>query len=353
MVTRMNDQQSCSRPLPWGQVLMVGIPGLQLDPVARHLIVEFKVGGIILFRRNLESPLQVAELVRELQELSLTATGSALLIAIDQEGGPVQRLRSPFTQLPSARELGQQDDPSVVESLATRLAGELRLVGINMNLAPVLDVARSPNSPLWERSYGAEPDKVARLGLAAVRGFLAGGVIPVAKHFPGLGNTTLDSHHDTPTVPGEARDREQDLFPFRQAVAAGVPAIMSAHVLVPDWDEQPATLSQKILIGQLRRQLGFQGLIITDDLEMGGISRHYAIAQAAPQALAAGADLLLICEHQEAIVQAHEALASSIGLEFRLRESLQRIQLLKQSLPYVPIDPARVRAYFGSFGDQN
>ncbi|MFP3866838.1 MAG: beta-N-acetylhexosaminidase [Desulfobacteraceae bacterium] len=352
-MTKIDPRLSLDQPLPWGQVLVAGIPGCQVDPVVEHLLMDLKVGGIILFRRNLGSPRQVAQLTRDLQKLSLAATGSSLLIAIDQEGGPVQRLQSPFTQMPAAQELGQQDNPRAVESLATRLARELRLVGINMNLAPVLDVARGPDSPLWERSYGAEPDKVARLGLAALRGFWAGGVIPVAKHFPGLGHTTLDSHRDTPTVQGEARDRQQDLFPFRQAVAAGAPVIMSAHVLVPGWDKQPATLSRKILTERLRGQLGFQGLIITDDLEMGGITQYCPLAQAAPQALAAGADLLLICEHQEAITQAHTALANSTGLDMRLRESLQRIQHLKQRFPYTPIDPEAVQAYFNAAGGKD
>jgi len=347
-LTDIKYPQSANQLLPWGQLLMVGIPGPSLNAEARYLIEVLQVGGVILFRRNLESPLQVAILTRDLQELAGAATGRHLLIAIDQEGGPVQRLQPPFIQMPAAREWGRQDDPPAIERLTTQVGRELRLVGINMNMAPVLDVARGPESPLWMRSYGSVPEKVARLGLAAIRGFRAGGVIPVAKHFPGLGYTTLDSHQDTPTVRGDGTERERDLFAFRQAVAAGVPAIMSAHLLVPEWDDRPATLSKKILTEQLRGNLGFQGLIITDDLEMGGICRHWSVAEAALQALAAGADVLLICEKPEAITAAHSALAQSTGLESRLRESLERIQRLKQRLPYTPLDLAAVRAYFGA-----
>ncbi|MDD3581303.1 MAG: glycoside hydrolase family 3 N-terminal domain-containing protein, partial [Desulfobacca sp.] len=179
---------------------MVGIPGLTLNDAACYLIEELQVGGVILFRRNLESPQQVATLTRDLQELAFAATGRHLLMAIDQEGGPVQRLQPPFTQMPAGREWGQQDDPRAVARLTAQVGREMRLVGINMNMAPVLDVARGVESPLWQRSYGSEPEKVARLGLAAMRGFTAGGVIPVAKHFPGLGSTTLDSPQDTPPV---------------------------------------------------------------------------------------------------------------------------------------------------------
>jgi len=349
-LTNINHSHSSTGSLPWGQLLMVGIPGTTVDAQARHLIGELQVGGIILFRRNLENPQQVASLTRELQELARVRTGRHLLIAIDQEGGPVQRLQPPFTQMPAAREWGQQDDPWAVELLTAKVGRELRLVGINMNLAPVLDVARGPESPQWERSYGSDPEKVARLGLAAIRGFLAGGVIPVAKHFPGLGYTTLDSHQDTPTVRGAGQERQRDLFPFRQAVAAGVPAIMTAHALVPEWDDRPATLSKKILTDQLRGNLGYQGLITTDDLEMGGICRHWSVAEAALQSLEAGADLLLICEQPEAIAQAHNALARSRSLRARLHESLERIQRLKHRFPHTPVDLKAVQAHFGSTG---
>lgn len=334
--------------VPWGQLLLVGLPGPRIDAVARQLIQELQVGGIVLFRRNLESPRQLALLTNELQRLSLAATGAPLFLAIDQEGGPVQRLRAPFTTMAAAREWGQRDEPQALEAQATRIAQELRLVGINMNLAPVLDVARGPECPLWERSYGPEPEKVARLGLAALRGFQTGGVIPVAKHFPGLGATRLDSHQERPTAQGDSREREKDLFPFRQAIAAGAPAIMSAHVVVPAWDHRPATLSRQLLTGHLRQRLGFQGLILTDDLEMGAIARHQPVADAAVQALAAGADLLLICENPDAIVQAHASLARSTGLSSCLAEALHRIRRVKQAVPPVPVDLDAVQAYFHS-----
>ena len=152
------------------------------------------------------------------------------------------------------------------------MARELALVGINVNLAPVLDVPRSPACPQWDRAYSSDPETAARYALAAIRGYVSGGVIPVAKHFPGLGDTVADSHEVLPLALSGDAQREADLLPFREAVAAGVPMVMTAHLRVPAWDERPATLSPVALQEWLRRRLGFDGVIITDDLEMGGIS---------------------------------------------------------------------------------
>ena len=279
---------------------MVGIPGPRMEGVARELVRDLRVGGVILFARNIESPEQVWELTRDLQREALAAGGRPLLISVDQEGGRVQRLKAPFTIIPAARELGTTRTPEEVEQLARQVGRELALVGINVNLAPVLDVPRSPACPQWDRAYSSDPERAARYGVAAMRGYLAGGVIPVAKHFPGLGDTMADSHEVLPlALSGDAR-READLLPFREAVAARVPMVMTAHLAVPAWDDQPATLSPVALQQWLRRRLGFGGVIITDDLEMGGISTRLTAPQGAREALAAGADLLLICNNWQA-----------------------------------------------------
>ncbi len=332
---------------PAGPVFMVGLPGPRLDQATRKLVRELQVGGIILFARNLEGPEQVWELTRELQQAALAAGDLPLLIAVDQEGGPVQRLREPFTRIPAARELGKRPTPGEVEELSQTVAHELALVGINMNLAPVLDVARSPACPQWERSYSPDPQQVADFGVAAIRGFLKGGVIPAAKHFPGLGDTTVDSHQVLPTAQDPDPERTADLLPFRRAVAAGAPVIMTAHLQVPAWDCPTATLSPAALKDWLRRRLGFKGVIITDDLEMGAIAGAAAASEAACQALAAGADLLLICSQGEAAWEAAECLRRDPALHRPLVDARRRLQHLRERLSRSRATRDEVKAYFG------
>jgi beta-N-acetylhexosaminidase len=233
-----------------------------------------------------------------------------------------------------------------VEALALKTARELALMGINMNLAPVLDVARGPDCPQWHRAYSLDPERAARYALAAIRGYLAGGVIPVAKHFPGLGDTVADSHRELPLAQSGDPSRETDLLPFRLAVAAGVPAVMTAHLLVPSWDTRPATLSEVALRGWLRQRLGFQGVVITDDLEMGAIAERLPVAQAARQAMKAGADLLLICNNWQAAGETARLLAADANLSTRARESATRLTRLRQSLPASGSSLEEVREYF-------
>jgi beta-N-acetylhexosaminidase len=332
----------------WGQLFMVGLPGPRVDSMARELVRDLQVGGVILFARNLEGPEQLWELTRGLQQEALAATGRSLLIALDQEGGSVQRLRAPFTPIPAARELGLTATPEQVELLARQVAQELCLVGVNVNLAPVLDVARGPECPLWDRSYGPDPERVAALGVAAIRGYLSGGIIPVAKHFPGLGDTVLDSHKELALADSGNSSRELDLLPFRKAVGAKVPAIMTAHLLVKEWDSRPATLSRKILQERLRRDLGFEGLIITDDLEMGAIAQQLPVAQAAREALAAGADLLLICKDWQAAWDAARLLAQEKAMAPRGLEAGARLRILIESLKPGAAGWSEVRDYFHS-----
>jgi beta-N-acetylhexosaminidase len=341
-----NNQALTDHPSSWGQLLMVGIPGLRVDVVARELVRDLKVGGVILFARNIESPEQVWELTRDLQREALAATGRPLLLAVDQEGGRVQRLKAPFTIIPAARDLGLTMPPEEVECLARQVGRELALVGLNVNLAPVLDVPRSPACPQWDRAYSSEAQTAAKYAVAAIRGYLAGGIIPVAKHFPGLGDTMADSHEVLPRALSSDAKREADLLPFRQAIAAGVPMIMTAHLAVPEWDERPATLSEVALQVWLRRRLGFDGVIITDDLEMGGITTSLSAPQGAQAALAAGADLLLICNNWQAAWEAARLLPGDASLAPRGREAAARLNALRQTLRGEFAELAAVRAYF-------
>jgi beta-N-acetylhexosaminidase len=339
-------QALTDHPSTWGQLLMVGIPGPRVDAEARELVRDLKVGGVILFARNIESPEQVWELTRDLQREAMAATGRPLLLAVDQEGGRVQRLKEPFTLIPPARELGITRTPEEVEYLSRQVANELALVGLNVNLAPVLDVPRSPACPQWDRAYSSDPDRAARYALAAIRGYRAGGIIPVAKHFPGLGDTLADSHEVLPRALSSDAKREADLLPFRQAIAAGVPMVMTAHVAVPQWDEHPATLSAVALQGWLRQRLGFAGVIITDDLEMGGITTSLPAPQGAHEALAAGADLLLICNNWQAAWETARLLAQDASLAPRGQEAAARINSLRQTLSPGSAELPAVREYF-------
>jgi beta-N-acetylhexosaminidase len=337
----------------WGSVgplFMVGIPGPRLDRTARELVRELQVGGIILFARNIESPEQVWELTRDLQQEALAVGDLPLLIAVDQEGGVVQRLKEPFTRIPAARDLGNGSTPAEVAALSRTVARELALVGINLDLAPVLDVARQPQCPQWGRSYSSDPEQVAIFGEAAIRGFLEGGILPAAKHFPGLGDTTVDSHQVLPTAQDPDPARPTDLLPFRRAVAAGVPVIMTAHVHVPAWDAQTATMSPVALNDWLRGRLGFNGVIITDDLEMGAIAGAAAIPTAARQALKAGADLLLICSEVKYAWEAAALLKGDHSLQQRMSDSKRRLEALRKRVAREPADLAAVKAYFRGRG---
>ncbi len=342
-----DNQAKTDHPAFWGQLLMVGIPGPRLDEVARELVRDLKVGGIILFARNIENPQQVWELTRDLQQEAAAATGRQLLIAVDQEGGRVQRLKDPFTIIPPARELGTKKSPKEVARLARHVARELSLVGLNVNLAPVLDVPRSPRCPLWDRAYSKDPAQAARYALAAIKGSMSGGVIPVAKHFPGLGDTGVDSHEVLPLAQSGDAERTLDLLPFRQVVAAGVPMVMTAHLRVPEWDERPATLSPVALQNWLRGRLGFKGVIITDDLEMGAIATSLPAPQGAKEALAAGADLLLICNNWEAAWETARLLAAESTFAQRGREAAARLESLRETLPTRVSELKMVQDYFG------
>jgi len=339
-------QALTDHPSTWGQLLMVGIPGPRVDAVARELVRDLKVGGVILFARNIESPEQVWELTRDLQREALAATGRPLLLAVDQEGGRVQRLKTPFTLIPAARDLAATSTPDEVERLARQVARELALVGLNVNLAPVLDVPRSPACPQWDRAYSSDAETAAIYAVAAIRGYLSGGIIPVAKHFPGLGDTVVDSHELLPLAQSADPQRTVDLLPFRQAIAAGVPMVMTAHLAVPEWEARPATLSPVALQVWLRRRLGFDGVIITDDLEMGGITTSLSAPQGAQEALAAGADLLLICNNWQAAWKTARLLAMDGSLASRGREAAGRLNSLRKTLGAESAELPAVRKYF-------
>jgi len=302
---------AASHPLP---CLMAGFEGQSVPPLIGRRLREGSVAGIVLFSRNVEGPLQVRELCREIR----AAAGKGRpqpLIAIDQEGGRVRRLKDGrFTQFPPARCYGSFccHAETVAEAAGRTMAAELAAVGIDIDFAPVLDVDSNPRNPvIGDRSLSSDPAGAARLGIAFAAGMLSRGIIPVAKHFPGHGASDADSHKELPVVRG-SRDTllSRDILPFRRAIRAGLPALMTAHVLYPALDRvRPATLSRRILTDLLRRQLRFRGVVFSDALEMKAISERMGIGGAAVASLRAGCDAVLVCRPDEALLdEAVEAL---------------------------------------------
>ncbi len=278
-----------------GQLVFAGFAGSSLTPEIRALAREYSLGGIVLFARNVEEPAQVAELSYEIAQLQ---PDLPLWVAVDQEGGRVARLRSGFTEWPPMLTLGHSRDAGLVRRFARAMATELAAVGITLDFAPVLDILTNPSNPvIGDRALAEEPDRVARFGEIVIEELQASGIAACGKHFPGHGDTSVDSHHALPLVEHPVEQlRDREFVPFRAAVAAGVASMMTAHVFMPALDEEsPATLSSRIVTGLLRGELGFDGLVFTDDLEMKAISATRTVPDAAVQAITAGCDAVLVC----------------------------------------------------------
>lgn len=300
---------------------MVGLPGYELDDSTRQLIATEGINNFILFRRNIQNPTQLKKLCADLASECATNKLAPPLISIDQEGGSVTRLPEPWTQFVDARILAESDNPEqALTDYAKTCCQELREIGINLNMAPVLDVCPTGQGYFMERrALGSDPTEVARLGSLVIKEMQRNGVAACAKHFPGLGGARLDPHLTLPTVTRQRNQLlDEDLLPFKAAIKTGVAAIMTSHTIYPQLDpDRPATLSTKILTDILRKELGYNGLIITDDLEMGAIENEMTVAEAALKSFTAGADLLLIC-------QDHNKVRATITL---FNEAIQRNQL--------------------------
>jgi beta-N-acetylhexosaminidase len=336
-----------------GQLFMLGIQGTELSKDLRDLFKTYHPGGVILFNRNLEDPEQAAHLTNALQKLS---PKMPLFMSIDQEGGRVARLPKGFTVFPGQGTLGKADTTDLAYAFAEVTALELRAIGVNMNLTPVLDVNTNPHNPIiGDRAFGDDPLQVETLGLAVIAGLQDNGVIACGKHFPGHGDTSADSHKKLPTVShGIGRLRDIELRPFQHCFNNGLAAVMSAHVLYPALDpECPATLSPKIMTDLLRTQLHFKGLALTDDMEMHAVLDHYGIEEAAIRSLQAGADILLICKDHDRQAAAMEAVYNAVKegsvSELRFDHALVRVFEAKERflLPYSAVDP---KAAAGSVG---
>jgi beta-N-acetylhexosaminidase len=282
-----------------GQRIVTEVPGTVPDEAARRLVVEGGLGGFIVTQQNIVDPAQLAAYTAGLQAAARSsATGIGLLVAVDQEGGRVNRFRSfaTFVQFPAPWYAADDGDPAYVEAAAYLMAKDLASVGILMNLAPVLDLAGQPDkTTVGDRSFGSDPAVVGDLGAAFVRGSARAGAVAVAKHFPGHGATAEDSHAALPVVdlaPGPALDRH--LAPFKAAIAAGVEAIMSAHLLYPAIDpDAPASFSAPLIRKLLRDDLGFDGVVISDGIEMRSVRGRYELPDVLARSFAADVDVIL------------------------------------------------------------
>ncbi|EPX61383.1 Beta-hexosaminidase [Cystobacter fuscus DSM 2262] len=323
------------------RLFMVGFPGPRIDDDFARLMDD-GLFGAILFKRNVGTAQETAALCREIK----SRAGRPFILSVDQEGGRVARLRGePFTTLPSMRELGQRQDLALIERVGRLLAHELRAVGFDWDFAPVLDVDTNPTNPvIGDRSFSRDPDEVARLGVALARGLEAGGVASCGKHFPGHGDTTTDSHLTLPRLPHDLeRLRRVELVPFRAFAQAGLASLMTAHVLFDALDPKvPATMSPRALNGLLREELGFDGVLVSDDLEMKAIADHYSVEEAAVQGTLAGVDLFLVCHQADVQRRAIEALVRAVESgrvpRERIAEAHRRLARLESRFAHGPED---------------
>jgi beta-N-acetylhexosaminidase len=333
-----------------GQLLWIGFDGVDASESLRRRLSAGEAGAAVLFRRNIQSIPQLADLTRALH--AAAPPSAPLLIAVDQEGGRVQRVRAPAILWPPMLRLGEraEKDPAGAERLAERVGRavgeELAAVGFDVDFAPVLDVHTNAANPIiGDRAFATTPEMVARLAGAFARGLAAAGILGCGKHFPGHGDTSTDSHLELPRVDHSLeRLRAVELRPFGEVK---LPMIMTAHVVFGALDPTvPATLSDKVLQGLLRGELGYRGVIVSDDLEMKAVADHFVLEEMIERALMAGCDTFLLCEKEElqhraldALVRAAEARSA---VRDRLAESAARVAELKRAhfaTPRPPVDP--------------
>jgi beta-N-acetylhexosaminidase len=318
-----------------GRLAVIGFAGHSVPAGLRELAAEFDLGGVVYFARNVVDPPQVAELSREVASL---ARDWPLWIGVDQEGGRVARLKAPFTEWPPAITLGRSGDEALAARFARALAAELAAVGVNLDHAPVLDVHTNPANPvIGDRALAERAEDVARLGAVVIRTLQEAGIAACGKHFPGHGDTSVDSHTELPYVEHDRRRLDAvEFVPFRRAIAEGVAAIMTAHVLVLPVDaHKPASLSRAAIQQLLKNTLGFPGVVFSDDLGMAAISATTPLPAAAVEAIIAGTDVVMLCNSTideqvatlEAIIRAAEA---GLLKQERIDDALGRQRKIKE-----------------------
>jgi beta-N-acetylhexosaminidase len=341
-----------------GQLLVVGVPGTSLDRSKLDLLGRLGIGGVVHFAANYESVEQLVELNNSIQK-TLTAEAYQNFpawICADHEGGRVQRFKAPFTEWPPQALWGELNSPKTCFEAGYVIAKELLAVGVNCNFAPVIDVLQTQAKAIGDRAYSSNPEVVANLGSATLRGLMKGGVFAVAKHFPGHGGVEVDSHVDLPVCHKSAEELDAlDWVPFKKAFRSRLEGVMTAHILFPKIDgDRPSTLSRKILQEHLRKSLRFSKLIFSDDLEMGAIQKKYSLKDAAFLAFEAGCDQLLLCHEWNQIEEVHSYLVNAFETGAlntkKLDESIERIADAKKRflLPFKFTDVELAKAIVGA-----
>lgn len=322
----------------FGQLVFIGLEGTDLKSHEADFMTQNNIGGVTLFGRNVKTPEQIHRLCTDLYNLKdKMPSKMPPFIAIDMEGGRVHRLKAPFTQWPSIAKVGALDSTSVAFKFANFMGAELRAMGINIDFSPCVDVLTNPDNVLiGDRSFGSDPEFVAKMASAIVRGYIKAGVVPCAKHFPGHGNTIIDSHEDLPVEDVDLKTlEERELIPFKKTFRARMDLVMTAHILYKKIDsEYPATLSPAILQKILRQDLRYRGLVISDDLDMKALTRNYSREEIPALALQAGCDILLYCNEFDSPPICLEAMDKALRdkkvKESQLDESYKKIIELKK-----------------------
>ncbi len=320
-----------------GQLFIIGLSGKTLTQQEQKFLIENDIGGVILFDRNIESPEQVHALCSEIQKLRhKQATQAPLFISIDMEGGRVMRFKAPFTKWPPLARVGDLESTSVAFRFANAMGAELNAVGVNLDFAPCVDVFSNPkNAIIGDRSLSTNAETVAKLASALVRGYIKSAVIPCAKHFPGHGNTLLDSHFDLPVEDIDMkRLQDVELVPFKKVFRSQLEMVMTAHIkftaIDPEW---PITLSEKAIKNFLRKDLRYRNIVISDDLDMKALTKNYDKEKIPVQALKAGCDILLYCNEPDSPPLGLEMIAKALKDktidEASITESLKRVEKLK------------------------
>mgnify|MGYP001180885307 CR=1 FL=1 len=318
-----------------GQLFIFGIDGTEIDDYTINMIDSHKVGGFIFFGNNLETAEQTVELLNSLKERNRNNI-LPLFFAVDEEGGKVSRLSKFFSNLPNARTIGSINQEDISYEFGRVLAGRLKELGFNMDFAPVLDINSNPQNPvIGNRAFGSTKEAVIDNGIKVMEGINSGNIISIVKHFPGHGDTSVDSHVDLPVIGKSLEElKSLELVPFKRAIEEDVDGIMVAHILFPELDKDyPATLSENIIKNLLRDELSYDGVVISDDMTMGAIVENYSVGEAAVRFLKAGGDIVLVCHGYENQISAlnrvkEEVLSENISLR-ELNEKVYRIIRLK------------------------
>lgn len=319
-----------------GQLVIVGVDGLTMNDEALQMIQTYKVGGFILFKDNIHDAEQTQSLLNQLKDANKN-NPVPLWLSVDQEGGRVSRLSSEFETTPAAGDIGAKNDLSYTRNIGQAIGMTLHALGFNMDFAPVLDINSNPKNPvIGDRSFGSTPETVIKHGIESMQGINSEGVAAVVKHFPGHGDTSVDSHYDLPLVNKSLEELQQfELLPFIEAINQDVDAIMIAHLLMMQIDDkQPASISTSVIDGLLRDQLGYDGVVITDDMTMGALLKNKSIGDAAVQTILAGTDIVLVSHQTDLRLEVLDSLKAAVEnntiTEQRLDESLYRLLRLKQ-----------------------